>query len=58
MKPYIESGKATLVTGDAMSLEDVSAAWKKASSQGTVDLVLFTVGKHLPTMRGILCTNH
>lgn len=44
IKPYVETGKAKLVKGDAMSFEDVSAAWKLASSEAPVDLVLFTVG--------------
>lgn len=43
-KPHIASGKATLVKGDAMSYDDVLAAWKAASSQKPVDLLLFTVG--------------
>jgi len=61
LKPYIESGKATLVKGDATSFDDVSAAWKKASSQGTVDLVLFTVGgtqASFSITKGILMTPH
>jgi hypothetical protein len=43
-KPYIDSGKAKFIKGDAMSYDDVSAAWKVAISEGTVDLILFTVG--------------
>ena len=61
MKPYIESGKATLVKGNAMSFDDVSAAWKTASSQGTVDLVLFTVGGtqgSFSITKGVVMTPH
>ncbi|KAG6907151.1 hypothetical protein DXG01_010328 [Tephrocybe rancida] len=40
----LTSGKARLVKGDALVKEDVSRAWTSASSQGSVDLLLFTVG--------------
>jgi len=43
-KPHIDSGKAKFIKGDAMSYDDVSAAWKVAISEGTVGLILFTVG--------------
>lgn len=61
LKPYIESGKATLVKGDATSFDDVSVGWEKASSQGTVDLVLFTIGgtqASFSITKGILMTPH
>ncbi|PVG04668.1 hypothetical protein CPB86DRAFT_777947 [Serendipita vermifera] len=43
-KPYIASGKARLVKGDATSHNDVSAAWKVATQDAPVDLVMFTLG--------------
>ncbi len=47
IKPYIQSGKARLVKGDAMNFEDVSKGWEEAlaAGDGTVDLAIFTVGK-------------
>jgi hypothetical protein len=44
-KSYIANGKAKFIKGDATSFEDISAAWKLATSNGPVDLVMFTVGK-------------
>jgi len=44
VKPYIQSGHATLVKGDATSQEDVRKAWGIASSKAPIDLVLFTIG--------------
>lgn len=45
MKPYLDSGKAILVRGDALSATDVANAWKKAAEvTGRVDFVVFSVG--------------
>lgn len=43
-KPYIESGKAKFHKGDATNYDDVLAGWKLATSEGPVDLILYTVG--------------
>ena len=46
MKPYVASGHARLVKGDALKLEDVTNGWAKAlEGTGKLDLVLFSVGK-------------
>lgn len=43
--PYIQSGKAEIVQGDALVTEDVERAWAKATENGrTVDYILFTIG--------------
>lgn len=45
VKKYIQSGKLCLIKGDAMSKEDVAAAWDAANTQnGIVDAVIFAVG--------------
>ncbi|KAI5117118.1 hypothetical protein M0805_003670 [Coniferiporia weirii] len=46
IKPYIASGKARIVSGDALKEEDNRRAWELASEGGDsgVDVVLFTVG--------------
>lgn len=45
IKPYVDSGKAILVKGDALSGDDVASAWKKAAEvNGRVDYVIFSVG--------------
>lgn len=47
MKPYVKSGKARLVKGDALEIEDVARGWAEAqaaSESRHVDVVLFTVG--------------
>lgn len=48
MKPYVASGKARLVQGDALKEEDVRRAWSTAAraegDEGVVDACLFTVG--------------
>lgn len=45
MKPYLDSGKAIPVGGDALSATDVANAWKKAAEvTGRVDFVVFSVG--------------
>lgn len=46
-KPYIESGKAKFHKGDATNYDDVLAGWKLATSEGPVDLILYTVGAYL-----------
>src|SRR5258706_9258793 len=45
LKPYIQSGHAIFVQGDATSQEDVRKAWGVASSKAPVDLILFTIGE-------------
>ncbi|KAF9648443.1 hypothetical protein BDM02DRAFT_3096423 [Thelephora ganbajun] len=45
IKPYLDSGKAIVVNGDALSADDVASAWKKAAQvTGRVDFVIFSVG--------------
>ncbi|KAG8925002.1 hypothetical protein FRC01_010811 [Tulasnella sp. 417] len=44
MKPFIESGKAKLIKGDALVQEDVRTTWTEANADGPVDVVLLTVG--------------
>lgn len=46
MQPHVESGRAQLVQGDALVLDDVKRAWEKATDYGrAVDYVVFTIGK-------------
>ena len=45
LKPYIQSGHAVFVQGDATSQEDVRKAWGVASGKAPVDFVLFTIGE-------------
>ena len=46
MKPYLDSGKAILVKGDALSSDDVANVWRKAAEvTGRVDFVIFSVGR-------------
>jgi hypothetical protein len=52
-KPYIASGKARLVKGDATSSDNVRAAWTVATKDAPVDLVMFTLGmSYLYRMQG------
>jgi len=45
MKAHVESGKAQLVQGDALVVDDVKRAWGQATESGrAVDYVLFTLG--------------
>ncbi|KIY64796.1 hypothetical protein CYLTODRAFT_424897 [Cylindrobasidium torrendii FP15055 ss-10] len=44
IQPFIQSGKAKLIQGDALKEADVKAAWDFASSTSPVDLVVFTIG--------------
>ncbi|KAG9014702.1 hypothetical protein FRB94_010549 [Tulasnella sp. JGI-2019a] len=44
MKPHIDSGSAKLVKGDALVETDMTAAWEAATSDGPIDVVIFTVG--------------
>ncbi|KAF9471437.1 hypothetical protein BDN70DRAFT_812147 [Pholiota conissans] len=44
IQKYVQSKKAQLVKGDALIVDDVRKAWAKASEEGPVDLLLFTVG--------------
>lgn len=48
MQDYVKSGKVRVVKGDALIQADVQRAWDEASTTGTVDLLLFTVGKFHP----------
>jgi hypothetical protein len=45
VRPYIQSGLAVLVKGDATSQSDVQNAWDIASKDGPVDFVVFTIGE-------------
>ena len=44
---YIKQGRARLVHGDALKADTVTAAWDAAlaAGNGTVDVVLFTLGE-------------
>ncbi|KAJ3784624.1 hypothetical protein GGU10DRAFT_388176 [Lentinula aff. detonsa] len=44
IQPYVQSGKAHLLKGDALVQSDVKHAWEEALTYGAVDLVLFSVG--------------
>lgn len=46
IKPYIHSGKARLIQGDALNAEDVAKGWEEALclGDGVIDLALFTIG--------------
>ncbi|KAH9900787.1 hypothetical protein C8Q73DRAFT_786234 [Cubamyces lactineus] len=46
MQRYIRQGKATLVAGDGLKLEDVKRGWEASldAGHGTVDFVLFSIG--------------
>ncbi|PPQ82534.1 hypothetical protein CVT25_007143 [Psilocybe cyanescens] len=44
IQQHIKSGKANLVKGDGLIVEDVRKAWTEAMKEAAVDLVLFTVG--------------
>lgn len=61
IQPYIRSGTARIVKGDALKVEDVKRGWESAleAKGGAVDLVLFTLGTlspacHITTQRSIL----
>jgi len=46
MQPHVESGRAQLVLGDALVLDDVKRAWEKATDFGrVVDYVVFSIGE-------------
>ncbi|TFK23458.1 hypothetical protein FA15DRAFT_620769 [Coprinopsis marcescibilis] len=44
IQPHVRSGKARLVQGDALKIDDVKNAWNEASKDAPVDLLLFSVG--------------
>ncbi|KAF9004877.1 hypothetical protein BDZ89DRAFT_1237076 [Hymenopellis radicata] len=44
LAPFISSGKAILVKGDAMKQAEIKSAWDAASEHGSIDVILFTVG--------------
>ena len=47
IQPRVRSGKARLVKGDALNIEDVARGWAEAQAatdKRHVDFVLFTVG--------------
>ncbi|KAG8928153.1 hypothetical protein FRC03_012287 [Tulasnella sp. 419] len=44
IKPFIASGHARLVKGDALDIETVKNGWAEATKDGPVDLVLFAIG--------------
>lgn len=45
VRPYIQSGLAVLIKGDATSQADVQNAWAAASKDGPVDFIMFTIGE-------------
>lgn len=47
ISPYIASGMARIVEGDALNEADVRRSWEQAADGGAkpVDVVLFTIGK-------------
>ena len=45
VRPYIQSGHAVLVKGDATWQADVQNAWIVASRNGPVDFIMFTIGE-------------
>jgi hypothetical protein len=55
LQTYLKAGKARLVKGDALVLDDVGHAWNEAAKGGDIDLLLFTVGEtafgYLPSIR-------
>ena len=49
IKPFVQSGHARIVQGDALKPEDVARAWASAQEgPGSLDLVLYTLGKCAP----------
>lgn len=44
IQPYLKSGQASIVKGDALDKQAVENAWNAANKDSNVDLVLFTVG--------------
>lgn len=49
IQSYVKSGKARLVKGDALEIEDVARGWAEAQAASEtrhVDAVLFTVGQY------------
>ncbi|KDR80438.1 hypothetical protein GALMADRAFT_92851 [Galerina marginata CBS 339.88] len=44
IQKHVKSGKARLIKGDALVIEDVRSLWAEAGKDAPVDLVLFTVG--------------
>ncbi|THH17253.1 hypothetical protein EUX98_g9167, partial [Antrodiella citrinella] len=56
IRPYITSGHAKLVKGDALKAEDVAKGWAVAQADDRkVDLLLFTLGglPHFSLRKGI-----
>lgn len=51
IQPYISSGTARIVKGDALKPEDVKRGWEVAleAKGGAVDLLLFTLGTLTPS---------
>ena len=47
IQPYIRSGHARIIKGDALKVEDVKRGWESALEfkGGAIDLVLFTLGR-------------
>ena len=45
VRPFIQSGLAILIKGDATSQPDVQNAWAAASKDGPVDFIMFTIGE-------------
>ena len=46
IQPFVTSGQAKLVKGDALKGDEVRNAWVAAAEGGRVDLALFTVGEY------------
>jgi len=44
IQAYVKSGKAQLIQGDGLVIEDVRKVWVEASKERPVDVLLFTVG--------------
>ncbi|KAH8114162.1 hypothetical protein DFH11DRAFT_1596224 [Phellopilus nigrolimitatus] len=55
IQQYVRSGKARLVSGDALKEEDVRKAWAVADEgdDGSVDTVFFSVGRRFPPLYNI-----
>ncbi|KAG8865883.1 hypothetical protein FRC20_009324 [Serendipita sp. 405] len=49
LKEYVSNGKARLVKGDALSADDIKAAWLGAVAVAPVDFIMFTVGSPTAT---------
>ena len=56
IKPFVSSGAARLVQGDALKEDDVRKVWTVAAEgEGKLDTVLFSIGMPLITVACISC---